>query len=154
MALSWTKLGLSTGLQAQHFLMTAYSSLGQSGGFSSRSPSLSTRHRIWIEDESRRTTRSPASPPGPARCPGSGRAERGCPPPDPEPGLPRSTAPPRPDLDRRLPVGLLDVAEVLGAGDVEAISDAQVELLQLDLGQEMIQPLSVFVHQHHLADLP
>lgn len=56
-----------------------------------------------------------------------------------------------PDL---LQVGLLDVVEVLGAGDVEAISEAQVELLQLDLGQEMIQPLSVFVHQHHLADLP
>lgn len=53
-----------------------------------------------------------------------------------------------------LQVGLLDVGEVLDAGDVEAISDAQVELLQLDLGQELVQPLSVLVHQHDLADLP
>lgn len=46
---SWVKLGLSLGLQTQHFLMTAYSSWGQSGGFSRRSPSRSTRHRIWIQ---------------------------------------------------------------------------------------------------------
>ncbi len=53
-----------------------------------------------------------------------------------------------------LQVGLLDVGEVLDAGDIEAISDAQVELLQLDLGQELVQPLSVLVHQHDPADLP
>lgn len=47
---SWAKLGLSEGLQAQHFLMTAYSSCGQSGGLSRRSPSRSTRHKIWIEE--------------------------------------------------------------------------------------------------------
>lgn len=56
-----------------------------------------------------------------------------------------------PDL---LQVGLLDVVEVLDAGDVEAISDARVELLQLDLNQEMVQPLSFLVHQHHPAHLP
>ena len=48
-----------------------------------------------------------------------------------------------------LQVGLLNVVEVLDAGDVEAISEAHVELLQLDLYQEMVQPLSVLVHQHH-----
>lgn len=47
---SLAKLGLSLGLQAQHFLMMAYSSCGQSGGFSKRSPSLSTRHRIWMRE--------------------------------------------------------------------------------------------------------
>lgn len=54
-----------------------------------------------------------------------------------------------------LQVGVLDVREVLNAGDVEAISDAQVELLQLDLGQELVQPLSVLVHHHDpITDLP
>lgn len=45
-ALSWAKLGLSAGLHAQHFRITVYSSRGQSGGFSRRSPSRSTRHNI------------------------------------------------------------------------------------------------------------
>lgn len=53
-----------------------------------------------------------------------------------------------------LQVRLLDVGEVLNAGDVETISDAQVELLQLDVSQELVQPLSVLVHQHDPADLP
>lgn len=53
-----------------------------------------------------------------------------------------------------LQVRLLDVGEVLNAGDVEAISDTQVELLQLDVSQELVQPLSVLVHQHDPADLP
>lgn len=54
-----------------------------------------------------------------------------------------------------LQVGLLDVGEVLDTGDVEAISDAQVELLQLDLSQELVQPLSVLVHHHDpMMDLP
>lgn len=47
-----------------------------------------------------------------------------------------------------LQVWLLDVMEVINAGNVEAISDAYVELLQLDLSQELVQPLSVLVHQH------
>lgn len=51
---SWAKLGLSEGLQAQHFLMTVYSSCGQSGGLSRRSPSRSTRHKIWIGDSESR----------------------------------------------------------------------------------------------------
>lgn len=55
-----------------------------------------------------------------------------------------------PDL---LQVGLLDVGEVLLAGDVEAISDAQVELLQLHVGKELIEPLSVLVHHHVPAHL-
>lgn len=45
-ALSWAKLGLSAALHAQHFRITVYSSRGQSGGFSRRSPSRSTRHNI------------------------------------------------------------------------------------------------------------
>lgn len=54
-----------------------------------------------------------------------------------------------------LQVGLLDICKVLDAGDVEAISDVQVELLQLDLGQELVQPLSILVHHHDPAmDLP
>lgn len=44
--LSWVKFGLSLGLHIQHLRMTAYSSCGQSGGFSRRSPSRSTRHKI------------------------------------------------------------------------------------------------------------
>lgn len=55
-----------------------------------------------------------------------------------------------PDL---LQVGLLDVGEMLQAGDVEAISDAEVELLQLDVGQELVEPLSVLVHHHDPAHL-
>lgn len=55
-----------------------------------------------------------------------------------------------PDL---LQIGLLDVGEVLQAGDVEAISDPQVELLQLDFGKELIEPLSVLVHHHVPAHL-
>ena len=47
-----------------------------------------------------------------------------------------------------LEVRLLDIVEVFYAGDVEAVPDAQVEPLQLDLGQEVVQPLSVLVHQH------
>lgn len=53
-----------------------------------------------------------------------------------------------PDL---LQVGLLDVGEMLQAGDVEAISDAEVELLQLDVGKELVEPLSVLVHHHDPA---
>lgn len=34
-----------------------------------------------------------------------------------------------------LQVGLLDIGEVLDARDVEAVADAQVELLQLHVGQ-------------------
>lgn len=45
-----------------------------------------------------------------------------------------------------LQVALLNVREVLDAGDVEAISDVQVKLFQLDVGQELVQPLSVFSH--------
>lgn len=50
MLASCAKLGLSAALQAQHFLMTTYSSWGQSGGLSRRSPSRSTRHRICIKE--------------------------------------------------------------------------------------------------------
>lgn len=50
-----------------------------------------------------------------------------------------------------LQVGLLDVVEVLHAGNVEVVSDADVELLQLDFSQQLVQPLSVLVHQHDLA---
>jgi len=46
-----------------------------------------------------------------------------------------------------LQVGLLDVGEVLDARDVEAVADAQVELLQLHLSQQLVQPLRVLVHQ-------
>lgn len=53
-----------------------------------------------------------------------------------------------------LQVGLLDVVKVLDAGDIEAISDTQVELLQLDVSQELVQPLSVLVHNHDPGDLP
>lgn len=56
-----------------------------------------------------------------------------------------------PDL---LQVGLLDVGEVLDASDVEAISNAQVELVQLDVAQKLVQPLSVLVHEHDPAHLP
>lgn len=53
-----------------------------------------------------------------------------------------------------LQVRLLDVGKVLDAGDVESISDTQVELLQLDVSQELVQPLSVLIHQHDPADWP
>lgn len=52
-----------------------------------------------------------------------------------------------------LQVRVLDVVKVLDAGDVQAISDTQVELLQLDFSQELVQPLSVRVHQHDPDDL-
>lgn len=47
-----------------------------------------------------------------------------------------------------LEVGFLDVGKMLQAGDVEAISDTEVELLQLDVSKELVEPLSVLVHHH------
>lgn len=52
-----------------------------------------------------------------------------------------------------LQVRLLHVWKVFNAGDVEPISDAQVELLQLHIAQQLVEPLSVLVHQHDLATL-
>lgn len=51
-----------------------------------------------------------------------------------------------------LQVCVFHVVKVLNASDIEAISHAQVKLLQLDFSQELVQPLSVLVHQHDLAD--
>lgn len=52
-----------------------------------------------------------------------------------------------------LQVRLLHVGKVFNAGDVEAISHAHVELLQLHITQQLVEPLSVLVHQHDLATL-
>ena len=46
----------------------------------------------------------------------------------------------------RLQVRLLDVGEVLEARDVEAVAHAQVVLVELNLRQQLVQPLSVLVH--------
>lgn len=52
-----------------------------------------------------------------------------------------------------LQVRLLHVGKVFHAGDVEAISHPQVELLQLHITQQLVEPLSILVHQHDLGTL-
>lgn len=52
-----------------------------------------------------------------------------------------------------LQVRLLHVGKVLHARNVEAISHAQVVLLQLHVTQQLVEPLSVLVHQHDLPTL-
>lgn len=52
-----------------------------------------------------------------------------------------------------LQVDLLHIVKVFHAGDVEAISHPQVELLQLHITQQLVEPLSILVHHHDLGTL-